>query len=393
MTAAAAAAAATTAPAPKIDTMLVASLNAMAYEYSKYNTEDGEIEDTITRNRRWAQLVRLLLLFKPDVCCMQEVSRAWLAYAFGGILPVDPPAAPKTPTVPTPEQIAEVKNAAGALLDVYECVWTRRTFPEGHVPKHGIKPDGCAIIYRRDKYAPPKFAGAPEDEKTVLSALVDAENAAGGKQKSLPPQLTSPFAPTHFKTLKSSGDPRNSIAVALRTLNGVPVGTFVSLHLEGAQNSDGKLDMTMLRAVQYKEAAMGAAKLSPAFSSPFIVVLGDFNDPKAALMEPEVKDLGLTFTALPKPMDADAPAADSYTAIYGPIDYLSTNDPARLVGPLQVYPKPQDRKKNPKGVVPGRNGALPSPYLPPPYLDSSWPTDHYLLVQRLKVQAGDKRSP
>jgi hypothetical protein len=313
------------------------------------------------------------------VVCLQEVSRAFLAYAFGGVLPKD-----SADTKPTPDQAAEIKASSKALFDLYECVWARRTFAPGVVPKHGPKPDGPAIMYSRQKFAPPRYVGSKDDEKTVLSALVDVED---GKPQP-PVQITSPFAATHFRTLKSEQDPRNSIAVALRTHNGVPVGTFVSLHLEGAQNTEGKLDMLTLRAAQLEEAAAGAAALNPTVKSPFTVVFGDFNDESIVAMMPAVeKKYNLKFVPIEN-KDPHAVPADAWTSIYGTIDHLLMSDPTRLVGQIEIYPKPKDRMKNPAGMTVARNGARSSPYLAPPYLNPTWPSDHVLLLAKVVSFSG-----
>jgi len=158
--------------------------------------------------------------------------------------------------------------------------------------------------------------------------------------------------PIHFKNLLSDYDPRLALAVSIQpksqsdTLNqkSKPKDILVlNVHLDG---SDYKV-----RQKQIMEAVERAVLFS--VPSEFLVC-GDFNEDNVKSMSQELSTYSLT----------RVPVFQN-TSIYGIIDHIYTNLPNQKLGKIELYPG-----------IKGKGNVVH-----PPYLDDSFPSDHYILVQ------------
>jgi len=189
-------------------------------------------------------------------------------------------------------------------------------------PKSGIqKPDGCLTLIRKDKFS------------------VKGVNSI------------------HFKNLLSDYDPRLALAVYIqRSDSSVDQKSkakdilILNVHLDSNDYN--------VRQKQIIEAVERSVFLSS--DGPFpseIVVCGDFNEDNTKNISQNLKAYSLTRGAV-----------DQNTSIYGIIDHVYTNLPTRNLGKIEIYPESVreiDRHSS------------------PPYLDNSFPSDHYILAQDL----------
>jgi len=210
-----------------------------------------------------------------------------------------------------------IKKRKKKFNDIYEQFYAARTYP-----KSGIqKPDGCLTLIRKDKFS------------------VKGVNSI------------------HFKNLLSDYDPRLALAVYIqRSDSSVDQKSkakdilILNVHLDSNDYN--------VRQKQIIEAVERSVFLSS--DGPFpseIVVCGDFNEDNTKNMSQNLKAYSLTRGAV-----------DQNTSIYGIIDHVYTNLPARNLGKIEIYPESVreiDRHSS------------------PPYLDNSFPSDHYILAQDL----------
>jgi endonuclease/exonuclease/phosphatase family metal-dependent hydrolase len=366
--------------------------NVLASEYTRYNL-DGKTNETVAqRNARWVHQVKFLLEH-ADIATLQEVTVDWIAYAMAGIVKA------------TDDATEEFKANAGLLGKAFEYHFVKREYLEGAVLKPGQKSknDGCAVLLRRDLFAP--F----QDGKFV--------SARGGGNFS-------------DKASLSKLDPRCCAIVHVRTLDGKEVATVASVHLEG------KPERSDIRTKQLEETRDMILKVAGTSKPRLMIVAGDFNQ---EYIYRQIKDtfgehmlcmyVHVTNLSQDRPSwipscigvpdfefmaaKLDPPKAkgfgaiepaDEYTSVYGAIDQVlmmsSTErlqildlnlDIATKVEKLLtsqyavVLPEPKDRVKTPDGKpATGRGGTKPSPYLCPPYEDGGkWSSDHWAMLYKI----------
>lgn len=312
----------------------VFSWNVLAHEYTAYNTPDGKQESLVDRNRRWADATKFLFDHATSVFAMQEVTADFLAYAFTG----------KYTSIADDKK--SVTEMAGKLSNVYSYCFTKRTYAAEVDAAIASRPkcDGCAILLPLNRYAP--FDGA---------------------------KIVSLSKGCNFEMIKSPKDPRCCLIASVRTRAGRPVATIISAHLEGDPAKHA------IRGVQVQESYVAALKLAP--KPPLVVFCCDTNEPK-------IEELDWAFNVSGQKR-VPLPAGES-TSIFGPIDQFAVSDLKAVVGAVQIYPAPANRTKTADGKpVTGRNGALPSVDLNPPYLDPNWPSDHYAIKLTLQTHDDD----
>ncbi len=397
--------------------------NILASDYTRWNTPDGKIETNAQRDRRWSQAVSTLLEHKPDAVCLQEVSRAFLAFAFA-LDTTGPKAADEATVVPV---------IRGGLKSTYEFAWCPRVFPMSHKQPGTCKADGCAVLYRSDRFAPPKLlaladatatlAAAATQESTTTTTHTPDTTCALVSGRDIPLQgaaqqqqlqnkdskdtktsdatavtakaHSSIVYPLNFPTLRTPNDPRCCIAVALVDRHtGVHAATVQSLHL------DGEPQATIIRVKQLAEACGCIEAITPAGGA--AVLCGDFNDPMPAHKATAVKTnaVGATTADASELLTeelgkhgmhyisaASKEVPDSVTSLFGPIDHMFASDALVPDVPMQILPPPSKRPCKPAGASEASTmaGAACSPFLDPPYLDASWSSDHYLMLQRFRL--------
>jgi len=187
-------------------------------------------------------------------------------------------------------------------------------------PKTGIaKADGCLTLIRKDKF-------------TVKNVN-----------------------PIHFKNLLSDYDPRLALAVYIQ-----PKSQNVPDKLNQKSKSKDILVLNVhLDGSDYKvrqKQIMEAVERAVLFSAPSeFLVCGDFNEDNVKNMSQELSKYSLIRIPL-----------FQRTSIYGIIDHIYTNLPNEKLGKIELYPGIKGKEKN---------------VVHPPYLDDSFPSDHYILVQ------------
>jgi len=212
------------------------------------------------------------------------------------------------------------KEGKTIFSELYEHFYEARTYPlDGKK-----KADGCLTLVRKDKFS------------------VKGVN------------------PIHFKNLLSNYDPRLALAVYIEPK--YPSGSqtkskdivILNVHLDG---TDYKI-----RYKQIIEAMDRALAPPPSSNIPLpseFVVCGDFNEDNVTNMSQVLsKNYSLTRTVV-----------DQNTSIFGIIDHIFTTLPKRNLGKIDIYPG------NPKK----EDGRL----VAPPYLDDTFPSDHYILTQNV----------
>jgi len=159
----------------------------------------------------------------------------------------------------------------------------------------------------------------------------------------------------HFKNLLSDYDPRLALAVYIQRSDSGDKKSkakdilILNVHLDSNDYN--------VRQKQIIEAVERAVFLSDISFPSEIVVCGDFNEDNIKNMSQGLKVYSLTRGAV-----------DQKTSIYGIIDHVFTNLPSRNLGKIEIYPESVreiDRHSS------------------PPYLDNSFPSDHYILAQDL----------
>jgi hypothetical protein len=371
----------------------------------------------------------------------------------------------------------------GALLSSYHFVWLRRTYSESHIyqtrkqgGKTEPKQDGCAILFRRARFHAPWLAplsSRASDDASAEAAALHSDGVSTLRRETLTSEmmraeagatpydmdqmgamdamigsplpladtkrkrLYSLWTPSHFVMLKSSGDPRNGVSIALRAKGGTHDNQIVAVatcvHLEGDQK------FMFIAQAQLHQAQADAKKLTDQLvaeekptSLPIRVLAGDLNFEAPAEFAAQMQHVGLFPTVVSvAPQDADSVAgatADavcaatlagngaakgrvsaaledvfegqghvraemrerSNTSIFGQIDGMFVSDQKRLDGMMRVLPRVGARVLKPAGapMASSVQNARASRYRDPPYDNDSWPSDHYLVLQKIsKISA------
>jgi len=202
--------------------------------------------------------------------------------------------------------------------DLYEQFYAARTYPQTGIQKA----DGCLTLIRKDKF-----------------------NVTGANS-------------IHFKNLLSDYDPRLALAVYIQpkaqSVSDKKSKDILILNVHLDSNASN------IRHKQIIEAMERALALPPSSSIPLpseFIVCGDFNEDNITNMSQVLsRNFSLTRTGV-----------DQNTSIYGIIDHIFTTLPSRNRGKIDIYPPSPKRE----------DGHL----VAPPYLDDSFPSDHYILTQ------------
>jgi hypothetical protein len=118
--------------------------------------------------RRWELWVAEILRVRPSVLCAQEVTHLLLLFAFSPV-----PSQEIGYLAKDSGQMFDTSKAHGALLREYHFVWARRTYSERHMkanPNQIPEDDGCAVLFRRALFQPPRLAHDATAAETVLTS-------------------------------------------------------------------------------------------------------------------------------------------------------------------------------------------------------------------------------